>query len=186
MENQFWAVAWAGLWEKKGLGHLWATFEARFFTFPGSKKILKSFWKHHSVRTEKLHWKKVKKNLGGGGIFFSEKPFFRAKNATVGTLRSETDYCWLYCVINTLMNSISLIGLWTVNTNSNSRGVSQLNFVTMNTRQIHPFEIWCLQICCGKLTPNFQFGTDNCRAKLIVMPSCGAVRRLSNEPETNS
>ena len=126
-------------------------------------------------------WKSLKK------LKKVEKPFFiRAKNATVSTLRSETDYCWLYCVINTLMNSISLIGLWTVNTNSNSRGVSQLNFVTMNTRQIHPFEIWCLQICCGKLTPNFQFGTDNCRAKLIFMPSCGAVRRLSNEPETNS
>ena len=31
-------------------------------------------------------------------IFFSEKPyFFRAKNATVSTLRSGTDYCWLYC-----------------------------------------------------------------------------------------
>ena len=28
----------------------------------------------------------------------SEKPiFFRAKNATVSTLRSGTDYCWLYC-----------------------------------------------------------------------------------------
>ena len=27
-----------------------------------------------------------------------EKPFFiRAKNATVSTLRSGTDYCWLYC-----------------------------------------------------------------------------------------
>ena len=32
--------------EQKGLGRLWATFEARFFTFSG---------KHYSVRTEKLH-----------------------------------------------------------------------------------------------------------------------------------
>ena len=36
--------------------------------------------------------KKGKKN------FFSEKPYyFRAKNATVSTLRSGTDYYWLYC-----------------------------------------------------------------------------------------
>ena len=33
-----------------------------------------------------------------GKFFISEKPvFFRAKNATVSTLRSGTDYCWLYC-----------------------------------------------------------------------------------------
>ena len=33
-----------------------------------------------------------------GKNFISEKPFFfRAKNATVSTWRSGTDYCWLYC-----------------------------------------------------------------------------------------
>ena len=25
--------------------------------------------------------------------------FFRAKNATVSTLRSGTDYCWIYCEV---------------------------------------------------------------------------------------
>ena len=45
--------------------------------FWGQKKIFKFFWKYHIVRTEKLHWKKVKKkNFLGGRIFFSEKPFF--------------------------------------------------------------------------------------------------------------
>ena len=30
----------------------------------------------------------------------SEKPyFFRAKNATVSTLRSGTDFCWLFCAL---------------------------------------------------------------------------------------
>ena len=37
-------------------------------------------------------------------FFISEKPvFFRAKNATVSTMRSGTDYCWLYCDFSTLI-----------------------------------------------------------------------------------
>ena len=50
MENQFWAVGCGLGWTVgKGSG---PTFEA-------------VFWKHHSVRTEKLHWKKVKTSPKG-------------------------------------------------------------------------------------------------------------------------
>ena len=56
---------------EKGLGWLWATFEAWFFTFSGSKKkIWIFFWKHHSVHTEKLHWKKVKEKYFCLDFFF--------------------------------------------------------------------------------------------------------------------
>ena len=58
---------------KKGLGQLWATFEARFFSFSGSKFFKIFFWKHHSVGTEKLNWKKVKKEKKFGGEFFFQK-----------------------------------------------------------------------------------------------------------------
>ena len=55
MENQFWAVAWAGLWEKR----VWVNYEQLlrpvFSHFRGQKKNLKIVWKHYSVRTEKLH-----------------------------------------------------------------------------------------------------------------------------------
>ena len=79
MKNRFWAVGC-------GLGcavlkKVWADY------FCGQKKK-KIFWKHCSVRTEKLHRKKVKKNYFflWEEIFFSENPvFFRAKNATVST-----------------------------------------------------------------------------------------------------
>jgi hypothetical protein len=38
-------------------------------------------------------------------IFISEKlVFFRAKNATVSTERSGTDYCWLYCAWQVLVD----------------------------------------------------------------------------------
>ena len=57
------------------------------------------FWKHHSVRTEKLHWKKVKKIFI---FFFRKNIFFRAKNATVSTLRSGTDY-WQTCSSSRLL-----------------------------------------------------------------------------------
>ena len=92
-------LVWAGLWNKR----VWADYEQLlrpvFSLFRGQKKFLKFFWKHHSVRTEKLHWKKVKKKFWGGEIFFffRKNIFLRAKNATVSTLRSGTDYCWLYC-----------------------------------------------------------------------------------------
>ena len=53
MENQFWAVGCGLGWTvgKKGLGRLWATFEACFFTFSGSKKILNFFWPRKSEKT---------------------------------------------------------------------------------------------------------------------------------------
>ena len=39
--------------------------------------------------------------FGGGRFFFSEKPFFLGlkfeRNLSVNTVRSGTDYCWLYC-----------------------------------------------------------------------------------------
>ena len=56
-------LVWAGLWNKR----VWADYEQLlrpvFPLFRGQKNILKYFWKHHSVRTEKLHRKKVKKKI---------------------------------------------------------------------------------------------------------------------------
>ena len=61
----------------KGLGRLWATFEGGFFNFLWAKKKKKIFWKHCSVRTEKLHRKKVKKNIFFlGRIYFFRKTIF--------------------------------------------------------------------------------------------------------------
>ena len=70
-------LVWAGLWNKR----VWADYEQLlrpvFPLFRGQKNILNFFWKHHSVRTEKLQRKKVKKNIFFlGRFFFSEKPFF--------------------------------------------------------------------------------------------------------------
>ena len=49
----------------------------------------------------------------------SEKPvFFRAKNATVSTLRSGTDYCWLYCDFNSIRKLIK---------NANNNCLNKLN-----------------------------------------------------------
>jgi hypothetical protein len=95
-----WADAWAGPWEKG----VWADSEQLFwvvFSIFHRQKIKKNiFFLHCSVRTEKLHKIKLKiKKKILGKFFITEKPvFFRAKNATVSTLRSGTDYCWLYCV----------------------------------------------------------------------------------------
>ena len=77
INSGLWAVVWAGLWNKR----VWADYEQLlrpvFSLFRGQKKILKIFWKHHSVRTEKLHWKKVKKkNLGGDNFFFQKNHFY--------------------------------------------------------------------------------------------------------------
>ena len=72
INSGLWAVVQDGLW-KKEVGQLWATFEACYFTFLWPKKYVKFCWKHHSVRTEKMHWKK-KKN-----IFFSWEDFFFQK-----------------------------------------------------------------------------------------------------------
>ena len=73
MKNRFWAVG-CGI---KGLDRLWATFEGGFFNFLWAKKNIYIFWKHCSVRTEKLHRKKVKKNYFFlGRIFFFRKTNF--------------------------------------------------------------------------------------------------------------
>ena len=59
-----WAVAWAGLWNKR----VWANYEQKlrpvFSVFQSQKNFFWFFWKHHNVRTEKLHKKKAnpKKN----------------------------------------------------------------------------------------------------------------------------
>ena len=54
---------------------------------------------HCSVRTEKLQKRKLKffLKIFGKIFYFRKTSFFRAKNATVTTQRSGTDYCWLYC-----------------------------------------------------------------------------------------
>ena len=94
-----WAVAWAGPWEKG----VWADSEQLFLVFFSifhwQKKIIFDFFLHFSVRTEKLHKIKLKffKKNFGKKIYLRKTSFFRAKNATVSTLRSGTDYCWLYC-----------------------------------------------------------------------------------------
>jgi hypothetical protein len=68
MGNQFWAVAWARPWEKGVWADSEQLFGVVFSIFNGQKKI-----------------------------YLRKTSFFRAKNATVSTLRSGTDYCWLYC-----------------------------------------------------------------------------------------
>ena len=59
-----------------------SNFWGLFFHFFGvKKKFLKFFWKHHNVRTEKLHRKKVNKKfiIFGKIFFFRKNIFFRAK-----------------------------------------------------------------------------------------------------------
>ena len=55
INSGLWAVVWAGLWNKR----VWADYEQLlrpvFSLFRGQKILKKSFWKHYSVRTEKLH-----------------------------------------------------------------------------------------------------------------------------------
>ena len=76
-----WAVAWAGLCNKR----VWANYEQLlrpvFSLFRGQKKIQIFFWKHHSFCTEKLQRKKVKKIYFfiGKIFFFRKNIFFRAK-----------------------------------------------------------------------------------------------------------
>ena len=82
-----------------------------FSTFCGQKKKKKN-WKHCSVRTEKLHWKKVKKKKSfWEDFFFQKNHFFRAKNATVTTWRSGTDFCWLFCDYKHLLMSNKLFAI---------------------------------------------------------------------------
>ena len=73
-------LVWAAgpVLEKKVWGRLWATFEGVFFMFSWAKKRKFFFWKNCSVRTEKLHRKKVKNFffLGGENFFFYVLLFF--------------------------------------------------------------------------------------------------------------
>ena len=67
---------------KKGLGWIWATFEAHFLKFSTAKNYFDFFWKYCKICTEKLHRIKVKKILGN--ILYRGKTcFFRAKNLSV-------------------------------------------------------------------------------------------------------
>ena len=94
-----------GLWPgldrgKKGSGPILINFFGWFFQFlMGKKKKILDFFFHFSVPTEKLHKIKLKffKKFFGKKIILEKSVSFRAKNASVSTLRSGTDYCWLYC-----------------------------------------------------------------------------------------
>ena len=112
-------LVWAGLWNKR----VWADCEQLlrpiFSLFRGQKNILIFFWKHHSVRTEKLHRKKVKKIFLGGFSFFFQKNHFHLGlkfewNLSVNTERSGTDYCWLYCDSFPFAPLNAWINFWTV------------------------------------------------------------------------
>ena len=99
-------MVWAGLWNKR----VWADYEQLlrpvFSLFWGQNFFIKFFWKNHSVRTEKLHRKKVKKKyFFWGRFFFFHKTLFVLGlkfewNLSVNTERSGPDYCWLYCGTN--------------------------------------------------------------------------------------
>ena len=67
----FWAGGAAE--KKKGSGPIMSNFLGWVFQLFVAKKKKKKNWKHCSVRTEKLHWKKVKKNkfFLGKFLFFS-------------------------------------------------------------------------------------------------------------------
>jgi len=96
-------LVWAGLWNKGVLADYEQLLRPVFSLFRDQKRNLIFFWKHHSVRTEKLHRKKVKKIfIFFGKIFFFQKNHFFLVlnfewNLSVNTVRSGTDYCWLYC-----------------------------------------------------------------------------------------
>ena len=93
-----------GLWPgldcgKKRSGPILSNFLGWFFHFFGVKKKLKNFFENIIASALKSYiiffffkWSEKVKKTG----------FFRAKNATVTTKRSETDYCWLYCGLNWL------------------------------------------------------------------------------------
>ena len=78
---------------------LWATFEAHFFTFSGSKKDLEFFWKHYSFSTENLlntfFYKKILKKFDPEKV--KKTSFFRAINLSVNAWRSGLDICSFIC-----------------------------------------------------------------------------------------
>ena len=94
INSGLWAVVWVGLWNKKGLGQLWATLEARFLKFLWKKTNQTFFWKYFRVRTEKLHKKKVNKSQKNFGKYFL---FTMGKNLSVNTWRTGPDICSLIC-----------------------------------------------------------------------------------------
>ena len=89
------AVGWAGLWNKR-CGPIMSNFWGRFFsTFCGKK--------HCSVRTEKLHRKKVKKIFifFGKNFFFQKNQFFVGLKIWVYILRpSDQPSVSFYCASN--------------------------------------------------------------------------------------
>ena len=94
------AVAWAGLWNKM-FGPIMSNFWGRFFQLFVGKKKKKIFWKHCSVRTEKLHRKKVKKIFifFGKNFFFQKNQFFLGLKIWVYILRpSDQTSVSFYCV----------------------------------------------------------------------------------------
>ena len=100
MKNQFWAgLGSRAVLVKKKLGADEQILRKFFLCFQGQKKN----WKYHSVRTKKLHRKKVKKKYFWGGeiVFFMFLSFFyRLKfecNLSVSTWRLGTSICSLIC-----------------------------------------------------------------------------------------
>ena len=82
---------WPGLDSgKKGSGPIMSNFLGPFFHFFVVKKISSIFFEN-TIESE------LKRCFEKRYFFFRKKHFFRAKNATVCTLRSGTDFCWLFC-----------------------------------------------------------------------------------------
>ena len=106
-------MAWFGqldhTCEKKVWGRLWATFGSVFLYFHGQKINLNFFWKSCIVRTEKLHWIKVKKKFGK--YFLQGKnQFFRAKNLSVSTKTLWSVLCLLLlCFTNKCLEKYGVI-----------------------------------------------------------------------------
>ena len=93
------AVAWAGLWNKM-FGPIMSNFWGRFFQLFVGKKKKNFFWKHCSVRTEKLHRKKVKFFIFffGKNFFFQKNQFFLGLKIWVYILRpSDQPSVSFYC-----------------------------------------------------------------------------------------
>ena len=112
INSGLWAVGWAGLW-KKGLGQLWASFEAHFLSFHGQKINFTFVLKYCRVRTEKLYRMKVNRSRKKmESIFYRGKTsFFRTKNLSVSTKTLWSVLCLLVLWFNNLekeMNSTFL------------------------------------------------------------------------------
>ena len=85
-------MVWAGLWNKR----VWADYEhllRPIFSFFGGWDF---FWKHYSICSEKLQFFFYKIFLTPEKVKKTPR-FFRAKNLSVNTRRSEPDICSLIC-----------------------------------------------------------------------------------------